>query len=76
MEFFACYQVIEAFGSGTAAIVSPVKSFNFEGRDYTIPLDPSDPNSQSGPLTRRVSDTIMDIQYGKIDHEWSVIVEE
>lgn len=66
--------MIESFGSGTAAIVSPVKKIHYEGRDISIPLNPIDPHSQAGLLTQRLAHTIMDIQYGKIVHPWSVIV--
>ena len=39
-----------------------------------IPLDPSNPEAQAGPLTKRFADTIMGIQYGEIPHKWSVVV--
>lgn len=68
--------MIEGFGSGTAAIVSPVKAVGFNGVDYDVPLDKADPSQQAGKFTRRVMDTIMGIQYGKIPHEWSVVVKE
>ena len=32
-------RVIEAFGAGTAAIVSPVQSFNYQGETFEIPID-------------------------------------
>uniref|UniRef100_A0A7S3DGK7 Branched-chain-amino-acid aminotransferase n=1 Tax=Palpitomonas bilix TaxID=652834 RepID=A0A7S3DGK7_9EUKA len=65
-------RVYEAFGAGTAAIVSPINRIGYEGRDLSIPLDPENPNEQAGKLARRIMETIMDIQYGKIEHEWSV----
>lgn len=67
-------RMIEMFGAGTAAIVSPVKAINYKDRDLVIPLDPSDPKSQAGKLTKRFADTIMGIQYGEIESDWSVIV--
>jgi len=69
-------RMIEAFGAGTAAIVAPVKGFHFNGKEYDIPLDASNPAAKAGKLTQRLSDTIMGIQYGKIPHEWSVVVKE
>lgn len=69
-------RMIEAFGAGTAAIVSPVKGFHFDGKEFDIPLDKNDPSAKAGALTKRISDTIMGIQYGKIPHEWSVVVPE
>ena len=71
-------RMIEAFGAGTAAIVSPVKGFHFDGADYDIPLDfeGTNPSAKAGKLTQRISDHIMGIQYGKIPHKWSVVVPE
>jgi branched-chain amino acid aminotransferase len=67
-------RMIEAFGAGTAAIVAPVKGFHFQGKEYDIPLDKSNAAAKAGKLTQRVSDTILGIQYGRIPHEWSVVV--
>jgi len=71
-------RMIEAFGSGTAAIVSPVNCVGFDGVDYEIPLNKDDKNATAGPLTQKIADTIMGIQYGKIQNSpfsnWSVIV--
>lgn len=67
-------RVHELFGSGTAAIVSPIKNVRYKDVDLKIPLDPNDKNAQAGPLTKRIADTIMGIQYGEIEHEWSVVV--
>ncbi|KAJ3121672.1 branched-chain-amino-acid aminotransferase [Physocladia obscura] len=69
-------RLLEMFGAGTAAIVSPIKNIGYKGTDYAIPLDPSDPTSQAGKLTKRFADTIMGIQYGEIPHEWSVVVKQ
>jgi len=67
-------RLIEAFGAGTAAIVSPVNGFFFDGQDYQVPLDVNKPDAKSGPLAARFMDTILAIQYGKMAHEWSVVV--
>ncbi|KAI9360765.1 aminotransferase [Zopfochytrium polystomum] len=65
----------EMFGAGTAAIVSPIKAIRYKGQDVQIPLDPADPAQQAGPLTRRIADYIMGVQYGEIVHEdWSVVL--
>jgi branched-chain amino acid aminotransferase len=68
-------RVIEMFGAGTAAIVSPIKRICYKDVDYDIPLDKDDKNAQAGKLTRRLAETIMGIQYGEIPHPWSVVVE-
>ena len=70
-------RMIESFGAGTAAIVSPVNKIGFKGRDYDIPLDKNDPNAKAGPLANELFNTILDIQYGKKEYkEWSRIVPE
>lgn len=68
-------RLLELFGAGTAAIVSPIKRIHYKGSNYEIPLDPSNPSSQTGPLTKRLADTIMGIQYGEIPHKWSILCE-
>ncbi len=52
------FQVLEVFGAGTAAVVSPVKMIHFHGKDYKIPLDPTG----IGKVTKRFADTILGIQ--------------
>mmetsp|Transcript_171408 Transcript_171408/g.416809 ORF Transcript_171408/g.416809 Transcript_171408/m.416809 type:complete len:414 (+) Transcript_171408:59-1300(+) len=68
-------RVYEAFGSGTAAIVSPINNVAFEGVDYAIPVDPE---LDAGPLTHRMFKKLTDIQYGRVEGPpgWSVILEE
>jgi len=65
-------RIFEAFGAGTAAVVSPIKAIHFQGIDHAIPIDPS---LGIGLLAKRVADHIMAIQYGEISHNWSVIVQ-
>ncbi|KAI8988379.1 branched-chain amino acid aminotransferase [Mycotypha africana] len=67
-------RVLEMFGAGTACIVSPIKRIGFNGKDLDIPLDPSDPHSEAGPLTKKINDAIMDIQYGVVKHPFSRVV--
>lgn len=70
----------------TAAIVSPVKKIFYKGKDWKVPLvikiryylnfqDASDKTKQAGPLTSRFAETIMNIQYGVVEHEWSVVID-
>ena len=67
-------RVKEMFGAGTACIVSPIKRIGYNGRDIHIPLDPSNPDSEAGPLTRKINDAILDIQYGQVEHPFSRII--
>ena len=76
---FYFFTGVEEYGNtitGTAAIVSPIKKIFYKGKDLVIPLDPSKPESQAGPLTKRLADTIMGIQYGEIQYkDRSVVVD-
>ncbi|KAI9244885.1 aminotransferase [Sporodiniella umbellata] len=67
-------RVLEMFGAGTACVVSPIKEIGYEGEDLKIPLDPENPNSQAGPYTKKFNDAIYAIQYGEIEHPWSVVI--
>ncbi|CCF57001.1 hypothetical protein KAFR_0B07030 [Kazachstania africana CBS 2517] len=65
-------ELLEAFGSGTAAVVSPIKTIGWTGNDIDVPLLPGE---QSGPLTKDIAKWIADIQYGRVSHgNWSRIV--
>ena len=49
----------EAWGSGTAAVVSPIGEIFYQGRDYTIN------GGKIGPVTQKLYDTLTGIQWGK-----------
>ncbi len=67
-------RIIECFGAGTAAVVSPVRLISYDGVDHDIPLDPQDKSAGAGKLTRRIWDSLLAIQYGKVEHPWSVVI--
>lgn len=67
-------RMLEAFGAGTAAVVSPVRHIHHDGKGYDIPLDPADPNAGAGPVTTRAWKELLDIQYGRIESEWSMVI--
>ena len=54
----------EVFGSGTAAIVSPVSVLHYKGQDYQIS------NGQTGPLTQTLFDQLIAIQYGEAEDSY------
>lgn len=65
-------RLYEAFGSGTAAIVSPIQSFNLNDVTYQIPIVEE---KGAGELTLRLAKMLQDIQYGRVDKpEWQYIV--
>jgi len=69
-------RLLESFGAGTAAIISPVKLICYKGKDYKIPLDPQNPNENAGPLAKKLFKALTDIQYGRVKHPWSWEVPE
>lgn len=65
-------RVYEAFGAGTAAVVSPVKSFYYLNETYDIPIDEA---KGAGKLTQRVLKMMTDLQYGVTKRpEWQIDV--
>lgn len=64
-------ELVEAFGAGTAALVSPIKTIGWRGEDISVPLEGGD----AGLLTIQVADWIKKIQYGDEEFEgWSRVV--
>ena len=66
-------RLLEVFGAGTAAIVSPVRTIHYEGEDIQVPLQPG---KEAGPLAEQMKRWIESIQYGEEpNHPWSLLVE-
>lgn len=63
-------QLEEVFGSGTAAVISPVKQLDYEGQSAYIN------HGSIGPLSQRLYDTLTGIQWGSIPDTkgWTVPV--
>ena len=51
----------EAFGTGTAAVISPVGLIRYKDKDYVIN------GGKMGEITKMLYDTITGIQYGKLE---------
>ncbi|NIQ97929.1 MAG: branched chain amino acid aminotransferase, partial [Desulfuromonadales bacterium] len=58
----------EAFGTGTAVVVSPVGQFTY--RDRTVTLG----DGKTGAVTQELYDTLTGIQYGRVPdkHGWTI----
>lgn len=66
-EVFEAHQqgkLQEAFGTGTAAIISPVGLFNYKDQEIVIN------DMKIGPIAQRLYDTITGIQYGEIEDKY------
>ena len=65
-------RIYEAFGAGTAAIVSPVQSFNYNGKVYNIPIEE---DKGAGKLTQRILKMMTDLHYGVTKRpQWQIPV--
>ncbi len=58
----------EVFGSGTAAVISPVGNIKFNGKEITIG------DGSVGSFAARLFNDLMDIQYGKTEDSYNWIV--
>lgn len=63
-------ELVELFGAGTAAVVSPVDKIGYLGEDIEIPVG----EDGMGPLSRPLWERLVGIQKGVIESDWSVVV--
>jgi len=63
--------LVEMFGTGTAAIISPVGNILYHGQMRALPV-PDAEHSFSG----KVRATLSDIYYGKVQHPWGMLIED
>jgi branched-chain amino acid aminotransferase len=64
-------RLLEAFGSGTAAVISPVRNISYKGNLVDCGLKQDE---EVGPIALRMLKWIEGIQYGEEEHEWSHVV--
>ncbi|KAI9792873.1 MAG: hypothetical protein M1835_007631 [Candelina submexicana] len=64
-------RLLEAFGAGTAAVVSPVRNISSNGRLINCGLKE---NEEAGEVASRMKQWIEGRQYGDEEHDWSYIV--
>lgn len=60
-------RMLEVFGAGTAAVVSPVRNIGWRGKMVDCGLEPG---KEAGPIAQRMKDWIEGIQYGDETHPW------
>lgn len=58
----------EAFGTGTAAVISPVGKLAYKGTTYPVN------GGKVGPLARKLYDFILGVQYGKVKDPYGWLV--
>ena len=62
-------RLVEMFGSGTAAVVSPVGGLYYQGEMVTIP-------TPEAGLASKIMDAMSDIYYGRVKSSWAIDVEQ
>ena len=62
-EAYKAGKLEEVFGSGTAAVISPVGELYYNGEKMVIN------NNKTGPFAQRLFDYITGLQYGKVEDE-------
>jgi branched-chain amino acid aminotransferase len=67
-EAHAKGELKEIFGSGTAAVISPVGNIKYNGKEITIG------DGKVGPFASKLFNELMDIQYGKADDPFNWIL--
>ncbi|KAK4158399.1 hypothetical protein C8A00DRAFT_39375 [Chaetomidium leptoderma] len=63
-------RLVEAFGAGTAAIVSPVRAISWKGKMVSCGLKD---HEESGEITTKMKNWMEARQYGDEEHEWSYV---
>ncbi|RHZ73433.1 branched-chain-amino-acid transaminase bat2 [Aspergillus turcosus] len=64
-------RLIEVFGAGTAAIVSPVRTISYRGKPVDCGLKE---NEEAGEIALQMKNWIEGIQYGDEEHPWSYVL--
>jgi len=64
-------RITEAFGMGTGAVIAPVGSLGYRGRNYKFA------SGEAGPVARKLFKGLTDIQYGRVTdpYGWTRMVE-
>jgi branched-chain amino acid aminotransferase len=63
-------RLLEMFGSGTACVVTPIKSIRYKDMDLKVPIDAV---LEAGPLSQRLFKALNDLQTGLCEHSrWSM----
>ncbi|OCL02848.1 D-aminoacid aminotransferase-like PLP-dependent enzyme, partial [Glonium stellatum] len=65
-------RLLEAFSSGTAFFIAPVREICWRGRRLRVPMTEGD----SGPYTKALKTWLGNIMWGKEQHEWGYVVDE
>eukprot|EP00741_Cyanophora_paradoxa_P012405 tig00020610_g11986.t1 len=69
-------RMVEGFGSGTAAVVTPIRAILYQGKELEIPVIGEDgAPAKMGAMAHRIREALLSIQYGRTPSPWSIVVE-
>lgn len=63
-------RLIEAFAAGTAFFVAPIGLIHFRNKDLEVPMS----EGETGAYAKAIKSWLVNIMYGKEEHEWGVLV--
>ena len=63
------FSVVESFGTGTAAVISPIGELKWGDKIMTIN------NGEIGEISQKLYDNLTGIQWGKIEDKFGWVVE-
>lgn len=63
-------RLLEVFGAGTAAIVSPVRNISYRGKLVNCGLKEDE---EAGEIALQMKNWIEEIQYGDKEHQWRYV---
>jgi branched-chain amino acid aminotransferase len=63
-------RLVEMFGAGTAAVISPVNKIGYQGKDVLIPTG----EDGMGPISRHIWTELIGRQTGTIPSSWSIMI--
>src|SRR5699024_5923881 len=67
IEAYESVELEEAFGTGTAAVISPIGQLTFEGNNYAIN------DAKTDSVDKKLYDTLTGIQYGHMEDPFNWI---
>ena len=65
-------RLVEAFAAGTAFFISAVGEIHFRGKNLEVPLE----EGESGTYAILLKRWLRDVMYGRVEHDWGVVIEE
>ena len=67
-------ELLEAFGAGTAAVISPISEFHYKGQDLKLPQPANQPRQESSSelwgLSKQLLKHLQELQHGEVPDQF------